>query len=230
MKLIRRIYMVLFCVLLSAGMVLPVCAAGSKVTYLGKAENFIFSPGTKESPSNLFPNFQNVIPGDTITQQIMVKNKESKKVKIYLRSLGAQKDSEDFLSQLKLTVKQEGSSAKYTGPADESGKLSDWVCLGTLSPDAEIKLNVTLEVPVTMGNEFQEQAGYLEWEFKVEELDSDGTTSQPEDDRNDPENDPIANVGSPKTGDNANIILYSLLMTGALIVLIALFGKTRRKQ
>lgn len=231
MKLIRKLTVVLFCALLSIGMVLPTYAEESKVTYVGKAENFIFSPGTKDAPTNLFPNFQNVIPGDTITQQIVVKNKENKKVKIYLRSLGAKEGSEEFLSQLKLTVKPEGSSKKYTGPADESGDLSKWVCLGTLSPNAEIKLNVTLEVPITMGNEFQDQAGYLDWEFMVEEIEADGTTSQTGNDKVDSQSkNPVVNLLNPKTGDNAKIILYGLLMGGALIVFIVLFVKKRKNR
>ena len=230
MKLIKRLYMVLFCALLSLGMILPAYAAGSEVSYMGQAEKFIFSPGTKESPTNLFPDFQNVIPGDTITQQILVKNKEKVDIKIYLRSLGADKDSEEFLSQLKLTVTQEGSSAKYTSPADEKGNLSEWVCLGTLKPGAEIKLNVTLEVPVTMGNEFQDQAGYIDWEFKVEEF----PTPQPDDDsKEDSTNDSSVTgknpVGNVATGDNSMIILYGSLMLGALLMLIVLFN-TRRKS
>ena len=209
-------------------MVLPVCAAGSKVIYAGRAENFIFSPGTTESPTNLFPDFQGVMPGDTLTQQILVKNQDKAQVKIYLRSLGAQEASVEFLSLLKLTVKQEGTDMKYEGPADESGKLSDWVCLGTFKSGAEIILNVTLEVPVTMGDEFQSEAGYLDWEFKVEELPSGGNDSQPDDEKEAWQGNPLVNLLAPKTGDNANIMLYGLLLAGAFIVLIVLFRKKRK--
>ncbi len=48
-------------------------AAGS-VTYDGDADRFIFTPGTEDSPSSLFENFQNVMPGDSPTEQILIKN------------------------------------------------------------------------------------------------------------------------------------------------------------
>ena len=66
-------------------------AAGS-VSYDGDANKFVFSPGTKDSTTSLFENFQNVMPGDIITEQILIKNNSSDKIKIkvYMRSLGAQ--------------------------------------------------------------------------------------------------------------------------------------------
>ena len=88
--------------------VIPVKAADGNVTYSGDAGDIIFAPGSDYSPSDLFPNFKYVMPGDSITQTITVKNDASKKVKvkIYVRSLGAREDSVDFLSQLRLRVEK----------------------------------------------------------------------------------------------------------------------------
>ena len=48
------------------------------------------------------------MPGDSIYQKITVKNEAYKevKVKIYMRSLGAHPDSENFLSKLRLSVEK----------------------------------------------------------------------------------------------------------------------------
>lgn len=101
----RRIFCIIFILLLCFS--LPTMAKESSVTYAGDSGEFIFTPGSSQSPTDLFPAFKDVMPGDTLTQNITVRNEASKKVKvkIYLRALGAQAGSEGFLSQLGLKVR-----------------------------------------------------------------------------------------------------------------------------
>ena len=161
MKKIITFFVILSVLLASA---LPASAADGKVTYSGNAGNFVFEPGTEHSVTDLFPNFKGVMPGDTITQKITVKNdaNDKVKVKLYIRSLGAQEGSAEFLSQLGLKVqKSEENEMGYMfdAAASETAQLTDWVYLGILYSGGEVNLDVSLTVPVELDNQFQNQIG-----------------------------------------------------------------------
>jgi len=208
----KRLFSVFLAVLLLLTLVLPASAAGS-VTYQANARKFILEPGSRYSPTDLFENFKNVMPGDTLTDQILIQNDRANKVKIklYMRSLGTQEGSEDLLSQMNLTVQQKGSSVLFDAPADQTAQLTNWKYLGTIYSGGKITLDLTLEVPITMGNEFQNRIGYIDWEFKVEELPVEDSDPKP-----------------PKTGDN--IAAYVAVMVLSLAVLIILLFSRKHKK
>lgn len=216
MKNMRKICTFLLAMLLVLNMGITAQAAGS-VTYNGDSNKFFFAPGTTHSPTSLFENFLGVMPGDTLSEQIQIRNATSNgvKIKVYMRSLGAQEGTDEFLKQMNLTVKQVGDSVLYAAPANTAAPEEDWFYLGTVYSGGVITLDVTLEVPITMGNEFQNQIGYLDWEFKVEELPIDPSDPTP-----------------PKTGDTSNIQLYAVLLPVSLLalLLILLIGRKKRRK
>ncbi len=216
----KRILTALCACLMVFSCVFPASAADGNVTYSGDAGQFIFAPGSDYSPTDLFPNFKDVMPGDSLTQPITVKNDASNKVKvkIYMRSLGAHADSQEFLSQLHLRVeKSENNSMAYMfdAAASETAQLTDWVLLGTLYSGGEVNLNVILDVPVELDNMFQQKIGYLDWEFMIEEYPIEPTDPQP-----------------PYTGDDFQIWIWVGLMAVSLtaIVILILLVKRRKKE
>ena len=216
MKLIiRRIFACLLALMVAVTLITG-AVAESSVTYDGDAKKFIYSPGSNYSPNDLFDELKNVMPGDSLMETIKVYNAPSNNVKvnIYMRSLGASAGSEEFLSQLHLRVaKAEKNRMAYMfdAAADQSGQLGDWVLLGTLYSGGEVTLEVTLDVPITLGNEFQDAVGEIEWQFKVEAF-----PISPD--------DPVP----PQTGDGS--LMLWLACGGAVAVLgVILFVSKKRR-
>lgn len=211
--------LITFFLILSVLMGLSVAAfAESSVTFTGKADRFIFAPGSDLSPTDLFENFKNVMPGDKLTQQITVKNDAANdvKVKIYVRSKGAHEDSVEFLSKLHLSVatsKDNTMAYMFDAAADQTDGMTDWVLLGTLYSGGKVNLDVTLEVPIELGNDFQDAIGYIDWEFRVDEFPVEPDDPTP-----------------PKTGDTTMLTAVTAIATVSAVALIVLVVSKRRNQ
>lgn len=212
----KRVRFILLAMVMILTMSVSAFAAGSVVSYKGHEEGIVFSPDGMYRAEDLFDNFKDVMPGDRLTEVITVQNdaKNNVKIKLYLRSLGAQEGTEAFLNQMNLQVTQHGESTLFDAPAGESAGLTDWTCLGTIYSGGNITLDVTLEVPLEMGNDFANEIGYVDWQFRVEEF-----PKEP--------GDP-----APDTGDDRPITLYLGLMglCVAVGILAVVVGKKKKAQ
>ena len=187
---------------------IPVFASDGNVIYSGDSGKFIFEPGSDYSPTDLFPDFKDVMPGDMISQKIMVKNNAKKNVKISMRALGAHEDSVDFLSKLNLSVEKVTDTTVFEATADQTAQLTEWRALGVLASGGETELSVVLQVPTDLDNNYQELIGYLDWEFMVEEID-DGRT---------------------QTGDRASSVPWIIGLGCSVIAIVIIVILNRRKD
>lgn len=213
----KRIFKKVPAFLLAFALLLSLCITAQAkepiVAYTESGGTLSIEPGSEYAATDLFLALKGVMPGDRVTEQITIKNHANHRVyvRIYLRALGAVEGSEALLSQLNLQVQQVGQANRlFEAPADQTAQLTDWVLLGTFLSGAEVKLDVTLDVPKTLGNEYQNSLGALEWEFRAEEY-------------------PLPN--GPSTGDDTPLGLYMAMMGGsALLLLFLLLGGKRRKK
>lgn len=164
----KKIFPILLILLLLVGMVPAGASSASNVLFKGGAENFVFMPGSVFTDSDMFANFKNVMPGDVITQRIIVKNNSGKKVRIYLRAEPVDEKHREFLSHLNLQVTSKNEHI-FDAAASQTAQLTENVPLGLFKTAGSTELVLTLTVPYDLGNEYMLATGIVPWTFIAEE-------------------------------------------------------------
>lgn len=259
-RFMKKISILALALVMVVGMSVTSFAAEASVKYEGDADQFVFLPGSAYSPTDLFTDFKGVMPGDTLMQHIEVRNvtDDEYKVVLYMKALGAsdlvdqdgnvivtKEESTELLKELTLKVTPIGGQDYYFNAfANETDGLTDWVCLGEFYKGGNVTLQVDLEVPITLGNDFQQRIGALQWTFKAVEIpagdnpnenpeeepgNDDGGDGDDEGDK-DKDKDKDGKLDGAKTGDDMNLMLIGGICIAALVlVLILLFTRRRRE-
>ena len=231
MKLTKRIFSaVLMSLVLVLALAPAAMAAGTTATVdiTNKKGTFVFGPGSGMSDTDLFPEFKNVMPGDTVTQQIEIEytGRDFNSVRVYLRAVPHTEtgnrpvidanvsEMNDFLSQLNLKV-WKGTHLDvtpiYDGAPNTADGLSSFILLGEFPRNKPGVLTAQLTVPITMGNEFADLAGEVDWEFRVDEVEQPkGTT--------------------PKTGDATNVPILIAVAGISLAAVVVILLLNRKKK
>lgn len=135
----------------------------------------------KMTETDLFGGFKNVMPGDTITEDITIKNaSDYDYIRVYMKAVPHDESNKpkvdenivieemnDFLSQLTLTVKN-GSDEIYAGSPDKTDGLGENVFLGEIGKGDKVKLQAELVVPIELDNKYANRIGEVDWKFTVE--------------------------------------------------------------
>ena len=127
---------------------------------------------------------------------------------------------QDFLSQLSMKVYRDRTLLFEASP-DELGGFQSNVYLGAFRHGESVGLTVELEVPISLGNDFANRVGEVDWIFLAEGLDD----LEPPQESSPLEQPEKEEVSSPKTGDASPIMLYSILvcLSGCALIVLAVF-------
>ena len=160
-------------------------AASPDITFNGFSKGFDLQPGSEYTKTDLFGNFKNVMPGDTVTETITFTNSatDCDFVNLYMRaeahdetanplsSKVAEKETvatmTDFLSGLSMKV-WNGTELIYDSSPDEPDGLKSNKFLGTFRTGETATLKVELTVPIDLDNEYANRLGEVDWIFHVE--------------------------------------------------------------
>lgn len=150
---------------------------------------------TPEGVNGTKPDFfkeytSNLLPGDSAKFAIKLKNDSSDKVKFYFwaaetdfkENEKAKLISDELLSKINLKIELiDSNTVIYDGPASGKGNgitdsiigtgSGDGISLGWLDSNSSMSMYITINVPTSLGNEYQGAVGAVDWVFLCEILD-----------------------------------------------------------
>ncbi len=179
----KAIFSLILALLLCVSAVAPALADAS-ITFGGFSSGFSFEPGSEYTETDLFENFKNVMPGDTLSENITFTNAatDCDYVMVYMRAVTHDEDKNplstnvaaketvatmtDFLSQLSMQV-YNGDKLIYDASPDELDGLKEDVLLGVFDTGETATLTVKLSVPTNLDNMYANRVGEVDWVFHV---------------------------------------------------------------
>ena len=232
-KTLKTISVLVMAVLFSVNVTAFAADASIVCKGSGSSEPFVTLPG-----DDLFGGFKNVMPGDVRTEEITIKNKfsGSDEVYIYMQAVShnannplspevaAKEDLDsmkDFLHQMTLTVTQDGKVLSQD-TAEKPAGLAESTLVGHFKGKGSSEIQVTLSVPIEMGNEYADRIGEVDWVFYASEINHPPVTPDTPDTPNTPNN-----PHSPKTGDTTGTAFYTLLMLFCAASVVVLIKKRK---
>ena len=244
-----------FTLILLLSTTLAALAADSNVTYAGEAEQFIFEPGTGYSPTDLFDNFKNVMPGDKVTESITITNKASDcdYVQVYLRAVAHDEEGNPLTYNEAFEAADGKDQAGVAGQRDETSvTMADFLAqlsmkvyqgekvlfeaspdeLGGLSENVflgELRQGETSTLTVELAVPIELGNEYASRVGEVDWVFSVEALYDPVEEPEDSQPDRPSSGTVTTTGDNSQIGLYIVLVLICGVVLLVI-RKHAKKQ
>ena len=168
--------------------------AAADIVYRGKDRLLITPKAGGHTSTDLFGSFKGVMPGDTLTETVTIRNESTTAntnyVKLYIVAVphgqaNAPVDAHitdtdamnAFLSNFTMTVAQ-GTKQIFSGKPNAVGSFGGTGCLlGTFRKGESTTLTVTLSLDIQADNTVANGEGEVDWKFIAEEY--TGSTKPP---------------------------------------------------
>lgn len=128
---------------------------------------------------NLFTDLQELMPGDSVTQEIKVKTTgySTGHVNMKLRAEAHDNISAEELADYEKLINTDGVTLEVKRGNDVLGEadLAAGVSLGAMAANSELELTVSLNIDITVGNELQGLKAAVGWVFIAEYVPGSGT-------------------------------------------------------
>lgn len=203
-----------------------VAHTGTAISFISPEKAFRFDA----KDGDLFADFKNLIPGESVSQTITVTNEYAQNAKIYLcaditdQPQATDKTRELIQKLLKeyavISIRDEQGTVLYQGPvwgnlnSDGTGlTMKSPIQLADFHPGQNKKYTVNLSLDPRVDNQYEELLGLVKWVFYA-----NGSES--------------SIGGVPKTGDNSRMEMYLDLMavSGGLILLSEIKRRVARRR
>ena len=183
----------------------------SNVQLVGNADGIVLIPGEGN-----FLESHSMLPGDSISRQLVLKNDYSSEYEIYVRAERVDNNEEyDLLNMLQLTIDYDGEKI-YEGPASgekTNDSMTENISLGILKRGEEKILNARVLLPGELvGNEYKNKTAQVNWIFTAV--------------RKEKVEPPITNPELPQTGEDfGSFAVQGILAVGIILIGIKLIKK-----
>ena len=189
MKKINKIIIFILMMLVLSYSSLKIFADDAMITFEGYSSGFDIKAGSEYTDTDMFNNFKNVMPGDTLTEVITFTNNASDfdYINLYLKIEPHSDDNPlsekvalkedlssmmDFLSKLHMSI-YVNDELIYDEIACEVGDLTNNKFLAKLYKDEKAIIKVILEVPLSLDNKYASRTGEIDWIFHIEGFNED---------------------------------------------------------
>ena len=189
MKTLKKVIVLVMIAAVVCSLSVSVFAADSLLTYHGLRKGYTVTPGSSYTDTDLFDGFKGAMPGDELTETITIENrsKDSDYINVYLQAVVHDEEQNplspnvaasgetvasmtDFLSQLNMIVKHNGYLL-YEASPDQLGGLASPVYIGSINQGKSLSIDVTLQIPIDLGNKYANRVGEVDWKIRVESFD-----------------------------------------------------------